>query len=85
MPRIFDNIDRLPLIFTKRLCDVFDDELNRMRAAHVGHLETVKVLLKGGADVRLKDDMGKTALGYAKEKGHTEVMQVLMKAEKEKK
>ena len=24
----------LPLIFTKRLCDVFDDELNRIAARH---------------------------------------------------
>ena len=34
-PKYKDYI--LPLIFTKRLCDVFDDELNRI-AAEVGEL-----------------------------------------------
>ena len=31
-PKYKDYI--LPLIFTKRLCDVFDDEINRSGASH---------------------------------------------------
>jgi ankyrin repeat protein len=49
-----------------------------------GHLETVKVLLAGRADVNAKDQMGRTALVYAKERGNTEVVALLKKLEKGK-
>lgn len=32
----------LPLVFTKRLCDVFDDEINRV-AEEVGERESVQI------------------------------------------
>ena len=47
-PKYKDYI--LPLIFTKRLCDVFDDELNRI-AAKVGSREKAFMLV--GADHKL--------------------------------
>lgn len=47
-PKYKDYI--LPLIFTKRLCDVFDDELNRI-AAKVGSRK--KAFLLAGADHKL--------------------------------
>jgi ankyrin repeat protein len=47
-----------------------------------GHAESAQSLIQGGADVRIKDEMGRTALAYAKERGHTEVVEMLKKAEK---
>ena len=51
-----------------------------MFAAERGHTETVKALLKAGANLNAKDKEGKTALKYAKENSHTETVQLLKKA-----
>ncbi len=48
------------------------------RQAYSGHLEVAKVRFAPGADVNAKDDEGKTPLSYAKEKGHSEVIQFLL-------
>ena len=40
-----------------------------MWAAGQGHLETVRMLLARGADVKARDDRGKTALAIATEGG----------------
>jgi ankyrin repeat protein len=56
-----------------------------MAAAHGGSQETVEALLKAGADPKikadplLKDDQGKTALDYAKEKSLSEMINLLSK------
>ena len=39
--------------------------------------EIVKLLLENGADVNIKDDVGKTALDYAKQNGFNEVYELL--------
>ena len=39
--------------------------------------EIVKLLLENGADVNIKDDVGKTALDYAKQNGFRDVYELL--------
>ena len=46
------------------------------------HLEAVELLLKAGADPRLKNMRGKTALMYAKGRGYGKIVKTLEKAEK---
>ena len=46
-------------------------------AAKEGNLRKVKRAYLGGASVRAKDEHGKTALMYAEEGGHTEVVTAL--------
>ena len=41
------------------------------------HAEAVAVLVKCGADVAVKDSGGRTALDWARKKGHSEVEQLL--------
>lgn len=48
-----------------------------MTAAHNGNLEVARVLLKRGANRQLKSDDGKTALDYAKEQKHPELVKLL--------
>jgi ankyrin repeat protein len=43
-------------------------------------LETVQALLAQGADVNAKDNLGYTALMYAKEMGYVETIRMLKKA-----
>jgi hypothetical protein len=45
-------------------------------------LEITQALIQWSADVRAKDQMGRTARVYAKERGFAEVVQMLMEAEK---
>ena len=47
-----------------------------MAAAH-GYLAIVKRLLEGGAERTLRNKDGKTAIDYAREKGHSEVVALL--------
>ncbi len=47
-------------------------------AARRGHLNIVKLLVKGGFDVNSVGDMSCTALHYAKSKGHHEIIQFLI-------
>lgn len=46
-------------------------------AAEVGHLPSVQNLLERGASVGVKDGSGKTALDYAAESGHVDIMREL--------
>jgi ankyrin repeat protein len=48
-----------------------------MLAAANGHTETVKLLLDRGAAIDVRDNEGKTALVWAREKGHTEIVQLI--------
>ena len=49
------------------------------RAAANGHSNIVQILLAKGADTNARDNKDRTALGLAKEKGHTEVVELLRK------
>jgi len=52
-----------------------------MLAANEGHLESVRALLDAGADVNEKDINDYGALKLAEEQGHTEIAELLRKAE----
>jgi len=43
----------------------------------MGHTETVKVLLEGGASLTARDKRGETPLQHARERNHTEIVQIL--------
>ena len=49
-----------------------------MEAAKVGDIETVKDLVKRGADLEAKSEKGKTALHYAAANGHVVVVTLLL-------
>jgi len=61
-----------------------DDRTALIGAALEGHVETVRVLLRYGADVHLSDRLGTTALMAAAEGGHEEVIGLLTEAGAEK-
>jgi ankyrin repeat protein len=46
-------------------------------AARYGLLAIAKRLLEGGADATLRSNGGNTALDYAREKGHSEIVALL--------
>ena len=46
-------------------------------AAYNGYLAIATRLLEGGADLTLRDKNGKTALDFAREYGHSEVVALL--------
>lgn len=48
-----------------------------MTAAAEGHVDVVHLLLRHGADAGVKDKDGDTAESFAKEKGHTAVVELL--------
>ncbi|MDC4227773.1 MAG: ankyrin repeat domain-containing protein [Candidatus Manganitrophus sp.] len=50
-------------------------------AATHGHMEIVSLLIARGAQIDAADDMGKTALVHARERGHREIVHLLMSAE----
>ena len=57
-----------------------DHIVNRLCiAAKEGHIRTVLLLLQDGAEVDAKDVIGKSALQYAAESGHTEVVRLQLK------
>merc|ERR1712038_48576 len=56
-----------------RMCDLLD-------AATEGNLEKVNELLAGTKDVNFIDECGYTALHYASENGHTDVVRALLAA-----
>lgn len=51
-----------------------------IRAAHNGHLHTVRFLLERGADVNAVDIGDNTALHWASMRGHVEICKVLLEA-----
>jgi ankyrin repeat protein len=51
-------------------------------AATHGHMEIVRLLSARGAEIDAADDMGKTALVHAQERGHREIVHLLMSAKK---
>ncbi|CAI8025854.1 Ankyrin repeat domain-containing protein 29 [Geodia barretti] len=51
-----------------------------MIAARMGHIKTVQRLLELGADVNCKEKLGPTALHFAAEDGHSEVVKLLLRA-----
>jgi hypothetical protein len=51
-----------------------------MVAADNGTPDAVKYLLRGGADVQLRDKQGRTALYYAQGRGHTQIVSLLKQA-----
>lgn len=48
-------------------------------ASYLGHLETVRELLRNNADVNLADQNGDTALIWAACRGHLEIIQELLR------
>jgi ankyrin repeat protein len=50
-------------------------------ASYDGALEVVRLLLEYGADVEVKNNDGQTALQYAAERGHDEVLELLREHE----
>ncbi|HZI27361.1 MAG TPA: ankyrin repeat domain-containing protein [Gemmatimonadaceae bacterium] len=48
-----------------------------MFAADAGHIDTVKELLQRGADVDRVDTGGRTALDFARERGHEDIVALL--------
>ena len=54
-------------------------------AVRESHTETVKVLVEAGADVSAKQKDGKTALMFAAVNGHTEIVEILERAESQTK
>jgi len=48
-----------------------------MLAAQKGHKEVVKLLLKKGANVNAKNDLGWTALDFAAKEGYKEIVKLL--------
>ena len=51
--------------------------LERGLIENAGRAEVVKLLLAAGADVSVKNQSGKTALGLAEAEGHAEIVQLL--------
>lgn len=47
-----------------------------MLAAREGHPDIVRILVDKGADINIKDKNGRTALMWAIENGHSDVVQV---------
>ena len=46
-------------------------------ACYLGDVDSVKVLIKAGIDVNIRDSQGLTALALAKQENHTEVIELL--------
>ena len=46
----------------------------------MGHIPVVKVLLKAGAEINVRDDFGITPLKWASDKGHTDMVKILLTA-----
>jgi uncharacterized protein len=49
-----------------------------MWAAYFNHLRIAELLLSAGADVNIKTIYNETALSWAKQKGHNEIIRLLI-------
>ena len=45
-----------------------------------GHFGTVRILVNAGANTKIRDSQGKTALDYSQEKGHANISAFLRRA-----
>jgi len=50
-----------------------------MRLVVKGHREVVRFLIAKGADLAAKDSRGRTTLDWARQRGHTEIVELLKK------
>lgn len=64
--------------------DEYEDWTLLMMAAHKGCYQSVEAILKAGANLQLKNPQGKTAMGIAKDKGFTEIVDLMAKYHKPK-
>jgi ankyrin repeat protein len=69
----------LILLGSPRLALAEDSKDDFLAAARKGDAKRVSDLLDKGVDVNAKTDYGATALSFAAEKGHLEVVKVLLK------
>ena len=53
-------------------------------AARAGHTKTVKALFEAAADIQVKNNNGEKALMVSEKSGHTNIVQLLRKAEANK-
>jgi ankyrin repeat protein len=60
-------------------CRGYEGATYLLQAAELGNLDYVRILVKLGADVTLRDDNGNTASDVAKRNGHTAIVQFLHK------
>ncbi len=58
-----------------------DGQTALMLAAYTGNISTVKLLLENGAYINVVDKFGDSALTWAEAEKHTDIVQVLKKAE----
>ncbi len=68
----------LPTAKTNKASAPFDDKEAYFVAARLGDLAKIKSLIEAGFDVNTKTEYGATALCYAAENGHLEVMKYLI-------
>lgn len=61
-----------------------DGKTALMAAAWSGRTETVKDLLTAGVDINAKNNDGETALMISEKRGHSDIIQLLKKAEANK-
>jgi ankyrin repeat protein len=55
--------------------------INAVRYRNEECPEIIQILLQAGANPKVRDAAGKTALDYAKEKGYTTIIQLLEEAQ----
>lgn len=62
------------------LLQIRETDMVLINAAIKGQIDEVNAQLKGGVDVNVADEHGKTSLMYAAYRGHVEIIKVLLKA-----
>ena len=73
-----NNIEQLKALLSQKDIDVnFQNRIGDtalIYAAYKGHIECVKVLIKAGADLSIKENNYKTAEDWARNNGHTKII-----------